>query len=78
MLRSIGTNIRKFSYVVSNRTFKILGLQQIAIGADNKSELSKFWVDLLGVPKGIFIIMVTILIIILDFEVGEYKSEVII
>ena len=31
-----------------NRPFRILGLQQIAIGAADKSRLARLWVDLLG------------------------------
>jgi lactoylglutathione lyase len=31
------------------RPFRILGLQQIAVGAPKKSELRKLWVDILGV-----------------------------
>jgi lactoylglutathione lyase len=30
------------------RSFRVLGLQQIAIGAADKSELKKLWVDILG------------------------------
>ena len=30
------------------RPFKVLGIQQIAIGNDNKNRLEKFWVDLMG------------------------------
>jgi lactoylglutathione lyase len=30
------------------RPFKVLGIQQIAIGNDNKKKLEKFWIDLLG------------------------------
>eukprot|EP01038_Epipyxis_sp_PR26KG_P009526 gene9526-12832_t len=33
------------------RPFRILGLQQIAIGSKDKSLLSNFWVDLLGLTK---------------------------
>uniref|UniRef100_A0A7S4DYX4 VOC domain-containing protein n=1 Tax=Lotharella globosa TaxID=91324 RepID=A0A7S4DYX4_9EUKA len=33
------------------RPFRVLGLQQVAIGSLNKSELSKLWGDVLGVPK---------------------------
>eukprot|EP00954_Amorphochlora_amoebiformis_P023090 1357833-Amorphochlora_amoeboformis.AAC.1 len=33
------------------RPFRVLGLQQIAIGALDKSNLSKLWGGLLGVPK---------------------------
>ena len=32
----------------SPRTFRILGLQQIALGAPNKESLRRLWVDLLG------------------------------
>jgi lactoylglutathione lyase len=32
------------------RPFRILGLQQVAIGAPDKSALRALWVDLLGVP----------------------------
>ena len=35
----------------SGRPFKILGLQQIAIGNLDKSALQKFWGDLLGIEK---------------------------
>jgi len=34
---------------VSNRPFKILGLQQIAVGGLDKAALRRFWVDTLGV-----------------------------
>jgi lactoylglutathione lyase len=30
------------------KPFKILGIQQIAIGGENKDRLRKLWVDLLG------------------------------
>ncbi len=33
-----------------SRPFKILGVQQIAIGGPSKDALRKLWVDLLGVP----------------------------
>ena len=33
------------------RPFRILGMQQIAVGSLDKSALSAFWVDLLGVEK---------------------------
>lgn len=33
---------------MSARPFRILGLQQIAIGAEKKSDLAKLWIDLLG------------------------------
>ena len=40
-----------FSDHKSLQTFRILGLQQVALGSLNKSELSKFWGDLLGLQK---------------------------
>jgi methylmalonyl-CoA mutase cobalamin-binding domain/chain len=33
---------------VSDRPFNVLGIQQIAVGALDKKELSQFWVDILG------------------------------
>ena len=33
---------------MSDRPFRILGLQQIALGAPDKSRLARLWVDLLG------------------------------
>jgi lactoylglutathione lyase len=33
------------------RPFKVLGIQQIAIGGADKSKLSKFWIDTLGLEK---------------------------
>ena len=30
------------------RPFKVLGIQQIAIGGEDKSKLNKFWVDIMG------------------------------
>mmetsp|Transcript_19299 Transcript_19299/g.35536 ORF Transcript_19299/g.35536 Transcript_19299/m.35536 type:complete len:153 (+) Transcript_19299:208-666(+) len=35
----------------TTRPFRILGLQQIAIGSLNKPDLSKFWSETLGIPK---------------------------
>lgn len=32
------------------RPFRVLGVQQIAIGGDRKSALRALWVDLLGIP----------------------------
>lgn len=32
------------------RPFRVLGIQQVAIGGTDKSRLKKLWVDLLGVP----------------------------
>jgi hypothetical protein len=33
-----------------SRPFKVLGIQQIAIGASDKHALRKLWVDLFGLP----------------------------
>lgn len=33
------------------RPFRILGLQQIAVGADDKGKLARFWVELLGLEQ---------------------------
>eukprot|EP01039_Chlorochromonas_danica_P007730 gene7730-8541_t len=46
--RSALSLTRSFS---TQRPFRILGLQQIAIGGLSKQELSNFWVDALGVEK---------------------------
>jgi len=38
-----------------SRPFKILGIQQIAVGGADKARLKKLWVDVLGLaPKGTF------------------------
>lgn len=42
---------RHQSSTTSTRSFKILGLQQIAIGSLDKALLSSFWVDTLGLKK---------------------------
>ena len=40
---------------MSERPFRVLGVQQIAVGASDKSALRHFWVDLLGfTPEGTF------------------------
>jgi lactoylglutathione lyase len=40
---------------MSERPFRVLGVQQIAVGASDKSALRRFWVDLLGLtPEGTF------------------------
>ena len=36
---------------MSERPFKILGVQQIAIGHESKDALRHLWIDLLGVPQ---------------------------
>lgn len=33
------------------RPFKILGIQQIAIGGEDKTKLAKFWVEIMGLKK---------------------------
>jgi lactoylglutathione lyase len=33
------------------RPFKVIGIQQIAIGNESKSKLEKFWVDMMGLEK---------------------------
>lgn len=37
--------------MMSTRPFKILGIQQIAIGGPSRERLRRLWVELLGVPK---------------------------
>ena len=40
---------------MSERPFRVLGLQQIAVGAPSKTPLRRLWIDLLGLtPKGSF------------------------
>jgi lactoylglutathione lyase len=33
------------------RPFRVLGLQQVALGSDDKTRLARLWVELLGVPS---------------------------
>ncbi|MBS0000793.1 MAG: VOC family protein [Cyclobacteriaceae bacterium] len=33
------------------RPFKVLGIQQIAIGGEDKTQLSRFWIDIMGLEK---------------------------
>ncbi|MCC6275511.1 MAG: VOC family protein, partial [Leptospiraceae bacterium] len=33
------------------RPFKVLGIQQVAIGGENKDRLSNFWVGIMGLTK---------------------------
>jgi lactoylglutathione lyase len=33
------------------RPFKVIGIQQIAIGGEDKQKLAKFWVDIMGLKK---------------------------
>ena len=37
--------------MATTRPFRILGLQQIAIGGPSKDALRRLWIDLLGVPQ---------------------------
>ena len=37
---------------MSNRPFKVLGLQQIAVGGTDKDRLRNLWVDLFGLSLG--------------------------
>ena len=40
---------------MSTRPFKVLGIQQVAVGAADKSALRRLWVDTLGLtPHGNF------------------------
>ena len=33
------------------RPFKVLGIQQIAIGGEDKKKLARFWIDIMGLKK---------------------------
>ncbi len=33
------------------RPFRVLGVQQIAIGGEDKAKLAKFWIDIMGLQK---------------------------
>jgi lactoylglutathione lyase len=37
--------------VSAPRPFRVLGLQQVALGSDDKARLARLWVELLGVPR---------------------------
>ncbi len=40
---------------MSERPFRILGIQQVAVGGPDKSRLRRLWIDLLGLtPKGTY------------------------
>jgi lactoylglutathione lyase len=44
-----------FSDAMSERPFRILGIQQIAVGGRDKAKLRNLWVDILGLtPEGSF------------------------
>jgi len=54
MFRSLATSFTKSSvraFSTDVRPFKVLGLQQVALGHLSKGTLSNFWVDIMGVPK---------------------------
>ncbi len=34
-----------------SRPFKVLGIQQVAIGGESKQKLAKFWVEIMGLTK---------------------------
>jgi lactoylglutathione lyase len=36
---------------INMRPFKVLGIQQIAIGNESKDRLAKFWIDMMGLEK---------------------------
>lgn len=41
---------------MSERPFRVLGIQQIAVGAADKSKLRRLWVDIFGLtPKGTYV-----------------------
>jgi lactoylglutathione lyase len=55
-LRSMGHHLQRGARGVANTTtqpenFRVLGVQQIAIGGLDKAPLSHLWSNLLGVPK---------------------------
>jgi lactoylglutathione lyase len=37
--------------MMSTRPFRVLGIQQIAVGALDKGELARFWVDVMGLTR---------------------------
>ena len=40
---------------MADRPFRVLGIQQIAVGAEKKESLRRLWIDLLGLtPRGTF------------------------
>jgi lactoylglutathione lyase len=41
----------RFFSAEAKRSFRVLGIQQIALGGLDKNELSKFWVDIMGLNK---------------------------
>lgn len=49
--RAFSTSSTSASVASTDRPFKILGIQQVAIGGLDKKKLSNFWVDTLGLTK---------------------------
>ena len=55
MSSSMSSNSSSSNPSAADRPFSILGIQQIAVGSTDKSELRRLWVDLLGLaPAGEF------------------------
>src|SRR5947199_10693865 len=46
--RGVYSSIEVEIRAMQGRPFRVLGLQQVAVGSADKSELRKLWVDLLG------------------------------
>mmetsp|Transcript_28182 Transcript_28182/g.40128 ORF Transcript_28182/g.40128 Transcript_28182/m.40128 type:complete len:170 (-) Transcript_28182:55-564(-) len=44
-------NLRLNYFSTTKKSFKILGLQQVAVGGVDKLALRRFWVDILGIHK---------------------------
>ncbi|RYH14961.1 hypothetical protein EON65_32635 [archaeon] len=51
VLRSTTVVLRAARFFSDGRPFRVLGVQQIAVGGLNKAELSNFWVTGLGIEK---------------------------
>ena len=47
----LGVQLRRATSTTTGRPFRVLGLQQVAVGGLDKGALSAFWVDLLGVER---------------------------
>lgn len=56
MLGAAARHGRTLATAASSRPFRVLGLQQVALGGLSKSKLSHLWSDILGVPKvGVYV-----------------------
>lgn len=51
MLFSSARRLMSSATSTSGARFKVLGVQQIAVGSTSKSALSKLWCDTFGIPK---------------------------